>query len=60
MLFRLLTLKIVCLKTVDVDSVNLLQSRLENFWKHQDVRYDYKTDLTGTGDLSGGVNVREI
>jgi len=25
---------------------------LDNFWKFQDVKYDYTADLTGTGDLS--------
>jgi len=35
---------------VDVDSVDLLKSKLDNFWKFQDVKYDYTADLTGTRD----------
>jgi len=26
---------------VDVDSVDLFKSRLDNFWMSQDVKYDY-------------------
>jgi len=37
---------------VDVDSVDLLKSGLDNFWMFQDVEYDYTDDLTGTGDRS--------
>jgi len=37
---------------VDVDSVDLFKSRLDNFWMFQDVKYDYIADLTGTGDRS--------
>jgi len=35
---------------VNVKSVNLFKSRLDNFWMFQDVKYDYTVDLTGTGD----------
>jgi len=37
---------------VDVDSVDLLKSRLDNFWMFQDVKYDYTVNLAGTGDRS--------
>jgi len=37
---------------VDVDSVDLFKSRLDNFWRFQDVKYDYTTNLAGTGDRS--------
>jgi len=37
---------------VDVNSVDALKSRLDNFWKFQDVKINYTTDLTGTGDRS--------
>jgi len=37
---------------VDVDSVDLFKSRLDNFWMFQDVKYDYTVDLTGTRDRS--------
>jgi len=35
---------------VDVDSVDLLKSRLDNFWMSQDVKYDF--NLAGKGDRS--------
>jgi len=44
---------------VDVDtvwSVCLFKTRLDKFWMHQDVMYDFTADLTGIGDRS----VREI
>jgi len=41
---------------VDVDTVCLLKTRLDKFWMHQDVMYDFAADLTGIGDRS----VREI
>jgi len=37
---------------VDVDTVCLFKARLNKFWMHQDVRYDYAADLTGIGDRS--------
>ena len=37
---------------VDVNSVDAFKSRLDNFWKLQDVKFDYIADLTGTGDRS--------
>jgi len=39
----------------DVNSVNVFKARLDRFWMDQDVKYDFTTDLTGTGDRS--VNV---
>ena len=35
---------------VDVNSVDVFKSRLDNFSKFQDVNIDYTADLTGTGD----------
>ena len=32
---------------VDVNSVEVFKSRLDNFWKFQDVKIDYTADLTG-------------
>jgi len=32
--------------------VEILKSRLDNFWKFQDVKINYTADLTGTGDRS--------
>ena len=37
---------------VDVDSVDLFKSRLDNFWLSQDVKYDYTVNLAGFGDRS--------
>jgi len=37
---------------VDVDSVDLFKSRLDNFWMFQNVKYDYTVNLAGTGDRS--------
>jgi len=37
---------------VDVDTVKLFKSRLDKFWMHQEVKYDYIAELTGTGNWS--------
>jgi len=37
---------------VDVDSVDLFKSRLDNFWMCQDVKYDYTVNPAGIGDRS--------
>ena len=37
---------------VDVSTVNQFKARLDKFWMHQDVLYDYTADLTGIGDRS--------
>ena len=37
---------------VDVDSVDLFKSRLDNSWMLQDVKYDYTVNLAGTGGRS--------
>jgi len=37
---------------VDVQSVDLFKVRLDRFWAEQDVMYDWKSELTGTGDRS--------
>jgi len=37
---------------VDVNSVDAFKSRLDNYWKFQDVKFDYTADLIGTGDRS--------
>ena len=37
---------------VDVDSVCLSKARLDKFWMHQPVKYDFTADLTGIGDKS--------
>jgi len=30
---------------------NIFKNRLDKFWTNQEVFYDFKADLTGTGDL---------
>jgi len=35
---------------VDACTVNAFKSRLDNFWKHQSVKFDFTADLTGTGN----------
>jgi len=37
---------------VHADTVNSFKSRLDNFWKSQDVLYDYHAEIHGTGDRS--------
>ena len=37
---------------VDVDSVDLFKSTLDNLWMPRDVKYDYTVNLAGTGDRS--------
>jgi len=37
---------------VDVSIINQFKARLDKFWTHQNVLYDYTADLTGTGDRS--------
>jgi len=37
---------------VDVDTVRLFKARLDKFWMHQDVLYDFTADLTGIGNRS--------
>ena len=35
---------------VDVSTTNQFKARLDKFWMHQDVLYDYTADMTGIGD----------
>jgi len=37
---------------VDVQSVDLFKVRLDRFWAHQKVMYDWTAELAGTGDRS--------
>jgi len=34
------------------DTVNTFKSRLDKFWQHQDVIYDFKAEIHGTGSQS--------
>ena len=37
---------------VDASTVNAFKARLDKFWSHQAVEYDFTADLTGTGNRS--------
>ena len=37
---------------VDDCTVNAFKARLDKFWKHQSVKFDFTADLTGTGNRS--------
>jgi len=37
---------------VDVDTIYLFKARLDKFWMHQDIKYDFTANLTGIGDRS--------
>ena len=36
---------------MEVNSLNAFKNRLDKYWTNQDVVYDYKSDLKGTGGL---------
>ena len=35
---------------VDAGTVNTFKARLDKFWSHQVVKFDFTADLTGTGN----------
>jgi len=37
---------------VDASTVNALKARLDKFWSHQAVKFDFTAVLTGTGNRS--------
>ena len=39
-------------QVVDVNSIDLIKTRLDNFWSCQDVLFDWTADLAGIGDQS--------
>jgi hypothetical protein len=41
---------------VKVDSINQFKNRLDKFWQHQEILYNYKAELTGIGSRSEIVN----
>ena len=43
---------------VDVSTINQFKARLDKFWSHQDILYDYTANLTGIGDRSVHVTKR--
>jgi len=34
------------------DTVNMFKSRLDKLWQHQDLIYDFKAEISGTGSRS--------
>ena len=47
-----LTIGIVPNHVVLSDTVNMFKSRLDKFWQHQDLIYDFKAEISGTGSRS--------
>jgi len=37
---------------VDACTLNAFKTRLDKFWQHQLVKFDFTADLTGTGNRS--------
>jgi len=37
---------------VDACTINAFEARLDKFWQHQAVKFDFRTALTGTGNRS--------
>jgi len=45
----------LCNTVADASTVNTFKARLDKFWLHQLVKFDFTADLTGTGNRSGVV-----
>jgi len=43
---------------ISADTTGTFKKRLDKFWQHQDILYDYKVELTGVGNRSQ-INVDE-
>ena len=50
-LFTELLISGIVYHVVEPDSLNAFKNRLDKYWTNQDVVYDYKSDLKGTGGL---------
>ena len=37
---------------ISADTTDTFNRRLDKFWQHQDILYDYKVELTGVGNRS--------
>jgi len=37
---------------ISADTTDTFKRRLDKFWQHQDILYDYKVELTGVGNRS--------
>jgi len=43
---------VMSMSIVDACTVNAFKARLDKFWQHQLVKFDFTADLTGTGNRS--------
>ena len=41
-----------CRSIVDVNSLKQFETRLDKFWRDQDVMFDWTAEIAGTGDRS--------
>jgi len=39
-------------KVVLADSINCFKSRLDKFWQHPDIVYNFRAEIEGTGNQS--------
>jgi len=37
---------------ISADTTDTFKRKLDKFWQHQDMLYDYKVELTGVGNIS--------
>jgi len=49
---RLVVFCVSASMVVSADTVNTFKHRLDKFWLNQEVIYNYKADLAGTGNWS--------
>ena len=51
-LTELLICGILCLVMLSAESVNCFKNRLDNFWKNQEIIYNFRAEIYGTGNRS--------
>ena len=39
-------------RNISADTTDTFKRRLDKFWQHQDILYDYKVEFTGVGNRS--------
>ena len=54
--FRLSYTAVDVYSVVDASTVNAFKARLDKFWSHQAVKFDFTAVLTGTGNRSEELN----
>jgi len=40
---------------LSANDINTFKNRLDKFWANQELIFDYKSSLTGTGNMSFGI-----